>query len=1369
MKNFIQQFIVLLYGLFSVVTVSATEVLVLHTDFVSNIKFDKLKPIAQQASVQLKHINIDQHQDDLKPLITQADVVVLDVPRPSDREAVEARSLAILKESKQAYMTVGGGAPEFQDIPKLFGFRLLGLYANGGELNFKHYFQSIATWKNTGKKLSYDIQKLPDIAVYHPRAGQYFHDVSAYKNWFLKAQLSAPKAKIAYLMSQSMITNLTTEKIDQLIALTEQQGVMPVVVLWRESKANTRLAEFLKAQGISALVNLTHIQQGKKIVEDLEQLNIPMLQGMHSRQEGKDWQKAASGVAPQMTAMFIALPETWGISDPLVLSVQEGNEEKWLVPQVKLLLDKVIAQAQLQNLANSDKKLAVMFWNYPNGQNNLSSANMNIPLSLQNIQQALQKEGYSTKNLDEKQWIEASQQLLAPFYQPEKLAHLEQKQWLAYYPVKDYQDWVENLPQHRQEQLQAQAQTEQLKQHWAVVERDGKLYFAIPKASFGNFTLLPQPPRASQLGENYHSLTSIPDPLYLATYLYLQQSQHALIHLGTHGTQEWLPGKDRGLDASDYPYLTAGGLPIFYPYIQDNIAEAIQAKRRGRAVTISHQTAPLAPSGLYDELRDLHDLIHQYIQLDEGTVKQQVAEDLISSVEKSGMLKDLHLSTQEIKKDFTVFFNRLHDHLHALAQQAVPMGLHTFGQSASDEQRLIMVMQQLGEDYFKALNTDYAEAFNGDQAFIQQSLAFRFLAHHVLKKEDAEVNKISLKKSLEAFITQAKLNYDNLSAEQELKSLINALNGGFVLPGNGGDPIRQPQAVSGRNLYAFEASKIPSATAYEIGAKTFQQMIEQYQLQHPQQYPKKLAFSLWSSETIRHLGVTEAQILHALGLQPVWNQAGDLVRLDIIPQEKLQRPRVDVVIQVTSVYRDQFDQFMRMVADAIERLSVLDDAQNPIFSHAQAMQQALIEKNMGPQQAKTLSQLKFFSNQPGEYGSGLIQKALAYDDWESDEAVANTFLNNLQYAYGKNHWGEQLDVNLFAENLKGVDMAVMSRSSNIHGVLSTDHAFEYLGGLSMAIRQVQGHSPELLITDLRQNKSQISTLKSYLSDELRTRYLNPEWIKNIQEEGYAGTLEVLTVTNNLYGWNVTDPQVVRDDQWQDLYDTYVHDKRQLGINEWFKTHNPSAQLQVLNRMAEAIRQDYWQADETTRQEISAKIQSLQQSLDLPEESKRLSEFISSIQSRAEDQQLTTASPTEQVTPEQDQSIKHDDAPQNTLKQIASKQAQVSEVPVQQDQAPSKQLAKADRHQQQNAQGQGLNPMTSSVTPLALTTPRAQNVSEAEQSNSQSESQTTTVKGQTLTQVKPQAQPDNTLWFVGGFISLFIAIGFSLQLLQQRQS
>lgn len=1305
--------------------VYATQVVVLHNDFVEDQKFEKLIPLAEEQQVKLIDWNVSQKDQDLTSLIEQSDLVVFDVPRPSDRQELESQLLAQVESSQKPYLIVGGGAPKVAGLPQDFGRHLQQLYGNGGVLNFSYFFKAVYFWNTKGKTSFAEVQQLPAIAIYHPQASQYFAHASEYLDWYKNNHaIQQTMAQAVFIISPSTITDLTADKIDQLISFAEQKHIVPMVLLWNQSQAEMPLSSYLKDIQVDALVNMTHVQQGKKLVDELSQINAPMIQTLTFQGDTEQWQKTRSGIPAQLAAIFLSVPETWGFSDPLVLSSKPHGNDVWLKPQVDLLLDKILALSRLKHLNNADKKVALMYWNYPVGAKNLSASNLNVPASILNIQQAMIQQGYQVPEINEKQIIEQAQALLSVYYDHQQLDKLQQQHLVAYFPVQDYLDWLKTLPAERQKQL---FDTSQIRQHWAVVKQGQQDYFAIPRLQVGNMQILAQPPRSSKLGENYHSQDAIPDPLYLVTYLYLQKNNDLLIHLGTHGTQEWLPGKDRGLDYADYSYLTAGALPIFYPYVQDNVAEALQAKRRGRAITISHQTAPLSPSGLYDELRDIHEVIHQYIQLDEGSVKQQTQQKIVTMVEKSGIAKDLGWPQARIRQDFPTFFNQLHEHLHHLAQQNIPLGLHHFGQNATDEQRIVIVMQQLGPKYLEALKQDPDEVFNIEQSEIKNTLAYRWLAHYLLNQPDEEAEKISLNDQLNQFLQQAKHNFNDLSADQEMTGLLNAMQGGFVLPGTGGDPVRQPQSVSGRNLYAFEANKVPSQSAYDTGQQTFDQLIAQYQQKHAGQYPKKVAFSLWSSETIRHLGVTEAQVLAALGLKPIWDNAGRVTRLEIIPREQLKRPRIDVVIQATSVYRDQFDAFMHLLAQAIGQLSELGEPDNQLYQHTQQLQAQLLTKDISAEQARALAQLRIFSNKPGEYGSGLTDHTLKYDMWQDDKELAQTFLNNLQYAYGDKTWGEAAPQNLFAENLKGVDVAIMSRSSNVQGVLSTDHSFEYLGGLSLAIRTVQGKSPELLITDLRQNTSEVMGLKDFLSDEMRTRYLNPQWIKGMQKEGYAGTLEILNAINNLYGWNVTDPDVVRADQWQDMYDTYVLDKRNLGVKQWFAQQNPSAQLQLMTRMAEAIRRDYWQTDEQTRQQLAQTIKELQQSQQLKPESKRVQQFV--------EQRLAQASTAAQVQPQQ----------------MAKTSATSPPTPV---------SRQPPRPPQAQAKGQGLQPKTAIASQMVVPAPAMPALAQPKVQK---------VQGQMLKQIQPKTQMKHELWWVWLGVLLLLVMGALSQLIHYRKS
>lgn len=1166
------------------------QVRVLSSDFVLPGKHQRLAGWARDAGVQLQGLRLGEGGEPDARWLDGADLLILDTPRPGDRAQVEQALGDLLQRRPLPWIRVGGGAPGFGNLPAPLAERLVGYYANGGEANLRHLFELLQR-QHAG--LPTDAvpapQRLPQAGFYHPDAPAPFASLADYLAWATPRWAKAAP-RIAFVIPRSAIADAQTAAIDELLRRSERHGQAPLALWFDDGDAQALTRSFAGA-GIQALVNLQHLQNGPARRAEFLALDVPVLQTLGYRDGSEaDWLAAASGIPARTAAAFLGVPETWGMSDPLVISALEHGEPKLMAGQAEALLGKLDRLVRLRRLPTAQKHLALMFWNHPEGEKNIAASHLNVPASLARLSESLHGAGYLVPATSEAALIDTAQRLLGGYYRPDTLDALYRDGLAASLPLDAYLRWYDALPAPLREQLR-QRWGEPGK-HWALREIDGQRRFLFPAARLGNLLLLPQPPRAGRPGEAYHDSAVPPDHLYLAVYQFVREgfAADALIHFGTHGTQEWLPGKDRGLAASDYPMRVLGDLPVFYPYIQDNVGEAIQARRRGRAVIVSHQTPSFAPAGLYDELRDLHHLIHEYQQLDEGAVRERSAEQIRAAVLASHLQDDLGWSEEAMRQDFPAFLAQLHDHLHGLAGAAMPLGLHTFGVAAAPELRLSTVIQQLGEPYYRALGLDPNELFARDFKALQENRAYRTLQRYL--REDGDIGAVADPRLREQLLRARALDRQ-LGETGELEALLAGLAGRFVAPGPGGDPIRNPGVPSGRNLYAFEADKVPTRAAYEAGDEAFRQLLENYRAEHQGQAPDKLAFSLWSSETMRHLGIVESEVLHALGLRPRWDAGGRLLALDIVPATELGRPRVDVVLQVTSVYRDQFDGFMRLLAQAIERLASLDEPGNPLAANSRALERRLREQGVAPDMAQRLSRLRLFGNAPGDYGTGLPQLALDSTRWDDDSALAEQFLGRLQYAYGSRDWGVTLDGgNLFAEQLKGVQAAILSRSSTLNGVLASDHPFEFLGGLSLAVRHLDGASPALYIADLRQREPRTTGAAQFLANELRGRYLNPQWISAMQREGYAGSLEMLDLANNLWGWQAADRSMVRADQWQALHDTFVMDRRQLGLAEWFQQHNPRAQAQIIERLAEAIRKGYWDASEQTRRELAERWQQL---------------------------------------------------------------------------------------------------------------------------------------------------------------------------------
>lgn len=1169
---------------------------IVATDLVLPGKVASIRRIAEAEGVAVEEARLGTNAGAPDPF-AENDIVIIDTPRPGDVAAIQASMADTLAKTTRPWVRVGGGPPAFANIAAGAARRIAAYYASGGQANFALLATYLRSWAD-GRDPSAipPAVPLPASGSYHPEAEQVFADAQAYQNW-ARPRWKEGAPRIAVAIPSSLVSNMETRVVDEIVRRSEAAGLAPVP-FWFDQADPSGLERTLGPLRPDILIVATHLQNGAARAAEFLKLGIPVIQTVGYRAgDPAAWANAASGIPTPLVAPFLIVPETWGATDPMVIEAVAAGELVPLTRQIDALVAKAGRLAALKQKPAAEKQIALMFWNYPPGEKNLGASNLNLPRSLERLSATLKEAGYDVPVLHEESLITDMQALLGAVYHPERVTDLLARNMAVALPLARYQAWFASLPEgHQTEIVKAWGKPEDS----ALLRQvHGEPSFVLPLLRAGKLVIMPQLPRGERPGEAYHDTAVPPGHLYLAQYLHLREvsGADALIHFGTHGTQEWTPGKDRGLSVDDYPYLLLGDLPVFYPYIQDNVGEAVQAKRRGRAVTISHQAPPFAPSGLYDELRDLHVLIHEYQQLEPGAARDRTAQRIQEAAAASHIDRDLGLDVEPMRRDVPAFLSKLHDHLHGLAASVTPLGLHTFGEAAAPEHRLMTVLQQLGPEFQRQVGMDPEEVYAAEARTFAETPAYRLLQTHL--RNGNSPSQITEPK-LAALIERARKLDGLLAQVDESDALLAGLAGRFVAPGPGGDPIRNPEVPNGRNLYPFEADKVPTQAAYEAGDAALRQIIESYQASHGGTAPTKLAFSLWSSETMRHLGTLEAQILHALGLRLVWKDGGRVARLDIIPAAELGRPRIDAVIQVTGLYRDQFDGFLRLLADGIERLSRLDEPGNPIAANSRSALTRLLAAGNSQEAAEGLASMRIFSNAPGDYTTGLSASVLDSTSWEKDDGLADAFLARTQYAYGSRGWGIRAEAgNLLAEQLRGVSAATLSRSSNLHGLLSTDHPYEFLGGLSLAVRHLDGQAPALYVSDLRRADARVATAAQFLSDELRARYLNPHWIEGMKREGYAGTLEILNAVNNLWGWQVVDPSTVRADQWQAIHNTFVRDARELGLNQWFANTNPTAQRQLLERLVEAIRKGYWDAPDRTRREIIERWQELTARDDLP--------------------------------------------------------------------------------------------------------------------------------------------------------------------------
>jgi cobaltochelatase CobN len=436
------------------------------------------------------------------------------------------------------------------------------------------------------------------------------------------------------------------------------------------------------------------------------------------------------------------------------------------------------------------------------------------------------------------------------------------------------------------------------------------------------------------------------------------------------------------------------------------------------------------------------------------------------------------------------------------------------------------------------------------------------------------------------------INYRNALLQSpgiEMNSLLNALSGGYLAPSSGGDVVANPNALpTGRNLYAINAEATPSEVAWDKGVTLATTTLEQYKKQHGE-YPKKVSYTFWSSEFIESEGVTIAQVLYMLGVEPVRDSFGRVSDIQLIPSETLGRPRVDVVVQTSGQFRDLAASRLSLITDAVEMAATAKDDKygNYVSSSATEIEHQLVEQGIPPKNAREMSMLRVFGGINGMYGTGIQGMVKSGDKWENEKEIADTYINNMGAIYGnEKDWGEYR-AGLLRAVLHNTDVVVQPRQSNTWGALSLDHVFEFMGGLNLAVRDVTGKDPDAYFADYRnRNNVKMQELKEAIGVESRSTVFNPVYIKEVMKGKASSAAQITEVITNTYAWNVMKPDVIDNEMWDQLYDVYIKDSYNLEVQKFFKEQNPQAMQEITAVMMETARKGMWKANDRQLSDIA---------------------------------------------------------------------------------------------------------------------------------------------------------------------------------------
>lgn len=1068
-------------------------------------------------------------------------------------------------------------------------------------------------------------------------------------------------------------------------------------------EALERLPELMAPARPAALVVIQDFVVGaaehrEAVTEALKKLDVPVFKAIRlTERTVTQWRLSPEGLPADSVQYRVALPELQGSGQPIVVSaVRPGRPDpvtgielrriEAIAQEQQRLIARVVRWQALAAKANRDKRVAIIYYNHPPGRQNIGADNLDVPQSLFDMLHRLKAEGYDTGELPATHEALLDKIMAEGVNMPEDGATLrEMAKTIAGVPQRDYARWFGKLSSRvrgemvegplgrlHAEVLEAERAGEKrigrqrvaavMKELHHLVEgadhprrtaaiaslkwleeayvaclsdrpkrrcssatglRDrlvaydieglrgwgaapGKIMVSggrllVPGLRFGKVFVGPQPPRGWEVDEELlHANTSVSPPhQYLAFYHWLRDvfRADAVLHMGRHSTYEFLPGKAVGLAADDYPSLIASDLPGIYPYIVDGVGEGIQAKRRGLAVIVDHLTPPLSATPLYDRLLELRQVVESYEAAASESFKARAAAIMREHVVALNLRTELEAAMNDVLKVRGIGFEEADDDLLAheighyltkLQEKFMPHGLHVFGRDWTPQS-------------LKLMADSMSQVAGGFDTAIREKLA--------------------------------------ASPRMEMAGLLAALEGRFVPPGKGNDPLRSPEALpTGRNFHAVDGDILPTRIGFALGQDLAVKAIAR--APHPASTAQSPPAAhhvtnagsegviLWASDAVRDEGAMVAFCLALLGAEPVWNARGIVTDVRLLANV----PRRDVIVTASGLFRDIYPNLLHQI-DRAGRLALAASA-NSLVEQRPELKEALTAalaplpsvawgnenttanraaqawlartdvlrgQGMSLADAGRSAALRVFGDAPGAYSAGVNRLAERSGAWRERGELARVYLNRLGHAYGLDATGEAAH-SAFNQALSGVTHSYHGRASNLYGLLDNNDAFDYLGGMSLAIETLTGRAPEALILQHADPaRASVEPLATALMSELRGRYLNPEWLKPLMTHGYAGARTMgQEFLENLWGWQVTRPDMIKPWVWDEVRATYFDDKQKLGLPTFLaQGHNAHVKAQMLAIFMVAAERGYWQADAATLRRMGGELAQLVDKNGLP--------------------------------------------------------------------------------------------------------------------------------------------------------------------------
>ncbi|MFN6495549.1 MAG: magnesium chelatase subunit H [Nostoc sp. DedQUE01] len=1075
----------------------------------------------------------------------------------------------------------------------------------------------------------------PDMGIWHPLAPSMFEDVREYLNWYtarkdISKDLKDPLAPCIGLVLQR--THLVTGDDAHYVAMVQELEALgarvlpvfaggldfskPVDAYFYEPNTNTQLIDAVISLTGFALVGGPARQDHPKAIESLKRLNRPYMVALPLVfQTTEEWMDSDLGLHPIQVALQIAIPELDGAIEPIILSGRDGATGKAIALQDRMeaVAQRALKWANLRRKPKLDKKVAITVFSFPPDKGNVgTAAYLDVFGSIYEVMKALKNNGYDLPELPE-----SAEALMQEVIHDAQAQYASPELNIAYkMSVPEY----EALTPYSQ----------RLEENWGPppghLNSDGQNLLIYGK-QFGNVFIGVQPTFGYE-GDPMRLLFSrsaSPHHGFAAYYTYLEQvwQADAVLHFGTHGSLEFMPGKQMGMSGECYPDNLIGSIPNLYYYAANNPSEATIAKRRGYAETISYLTPPAENAGLYKGLKELSELIASYQTLKDTGRGVSIVNSIMDKCRIVNLDKDINLPETDARDmsadDRDNIVGNVYRKLMEIESRLLPCGLHVIGKPPSAEEAIATLVNIASldrpEEEIVSLPRIIANSIgrniddiyhNNDKGILEDvqllqdiTLATRAAVSALVQEQIDAEGRVSLVSRLNFFNMGKKepwvealhkLGYPKVDtallkplfeylefclqqvcADNELGALLKGLEGEYVLPGPGGDPIRNPDVLpTGKNIHALDPQSIPTTAAVQSAKIVVDRLLARNKAENDGKWPETIACVLWGTDNIKTYGESLAQIMWMVGVRPVPDALGRVNKLELISLEELGRPRIDVVINCSGVFRDLFINQMNLLDQGVKMAAEADEPLEMNFVRKHALQQAQ-DMGVNLRQAAT----RVFSNASGSYSSN-INLAVENSTWDSEAELQEMYLNRKSFAFNSDNPGIMDESRqIFESTLKTADATFQNLDSSEISLTDVSHYFDSDPTKLVASLRGDGKKPASYIADTTTANAQVRTLSETVRLDARTKLLNPKWYEGMLNHGYEGVRELSKRLVNTMGWSATAGAV---DNWiyEDTNETFIKDEE---MQKRLMNLNPHSFRKVVSTLLEVNGRGYWETSE----------------------------------------------------------------------------------------------------------------------------------------------------------------------------------------------